>query len=310
MFDNLVIGQKLTEHYTHFDAVTLVEKKPVPNWPFILGIKAATFINENLRQQNDAKKLKILLVYGGAGRTALEILRNCSDVDIEFTDKTANNLQLLEALLKDSSINWFQKLEGEITEPKSFHLESNEHGSKLLEERNNTILFWQSDYKNIKPSLKDYDLIVADFRHKNAGSELLQISQRLKVNGSLVLGSIDNVSLEIFDEHHSLNVLKENFLSMDKITEYPHMYMETRNKHQYAISYLSIWKKISSSAKNVQPSLIRENEILTTAQYYEDQRILTSYEEFHFGEGSHLFLCLKLHLRYFLIYVLFHFFLF
>ncbi|XP_065662407.1 uncharacterized protein LOC136084936 isoform X1 [Hydra vulgaris] len=285
MFDNLVIGEKLTEHYTDFNGETLVEKKPVLNWPYILGSKTAEIINQNIRKYHQENKLKILVAYGGAGRATLEILRNCSNLEIDFTDKTANNLQLLESLLRDSSISWFQKLEGEITESKSYHLEPNECGKKLLEEKNNTISFFQADYKNMRPTLKGYDLIVVDFRYKNAYKELLEITQRLKINGSLILGSIDDVSTELFDANHSLSVLKNNFECLGNISEHPHMYRETRNKHKYAISYLSIWKKVSDFLKSTHVSSVDKEDILTTAQYYEDESILKSYEVFHFGDG-------------------------
>nr|XP_012557475.2 uncharacterized protein LOC100215679 [Hydra vulgaris]XP_047133732.1 uncharacterized protein LOC100215679 [Hydra vulgaris]XP_047133733.1 uncharacterized protein LOC100215679 [Hydra vulgaris]XP_047133734.1 uncharacterized protein LOC100215679 [Hydra vulgaris] len=285
MFDNLVIGEKLTEHYTDFNGETLVKKKPVLNWPYILGNKTAELINQNIRKNNQESKLKILIAYGGAGRVTLEILRNCSNLEIEFTDKTANNLQLLESLLRDSSVSWFQKLEGEITESKSYHLEPTECEKKLLDEKNNTILFFQADYKNMKPTLKDYDLVVADFRYKNAHEELLEITKRLKINGLLVLGSIDDVNTELFDTNHSLSVLKNNFECLENISEHPHIYKETRNKHKYAISYLSIWKKVSDFVKSTHVPSVDDEDILTTAQYYEDENILSSYEVFHYGDG-------------------------
>merc|ERR1711978_839114 len=69
---------------------------------------------------------------------------------------------------------------------------------------------------------------------------------------------------------------------------YPHIYKETRNKHQYAISYFSAWRK-KQDAENIQLTWEEEERLIhystTTAQYYEDKSILTSYDRFHFGPG-------------------------
>ncbi|XP_065674423.1 uncharacterized protein LOC124819331 isoform X2 [Hydra vulgaris] len=281
MFSNLVIGEKLTEHYTNFVAETFVEKKPVSNWPLTIGNKAVELINE-YQNFDTERKFKVMFVNGGAGRAALEILRKCSNLEIEFTDKTANNLQLLKSLLEESSISWLQKLEGEIAESTSFYLKPEESKENLLEKKNNIISFYQMDYKNMKPFFKDYDWIVADFRHNNACHELQEITKRLKINGTLVLGSIDNVHAE--DSNiDCFSFLKQNFVCLET-TEHPHMYKESKNNYKYAISYLSVWKKLTDNTICIQPSLISKMEIHKSTNYYDNENTLKSYELLHYGE--------------------------
>ena len=61
MFDEVKITRHITENYTDFNDNTLVEKKPVPNWPKLLGERAAEVINKH----NEGKPAKVLVVYGG-----------------------------------------------------------------------------------------------------------------------------------------------------------------------------------------------------------------------------------------------------
>ena len=65
MFDEVKITQHITENYADFTDSTLVEKKPVPNWPKLLGQRAAELINK----EYDGKPLKVFVVYGGVSST-------------------------------------------------------------------------------------------------------------------------------------------------------------------------------------------------------------------------------------------------
>lgn len=61
MFDEVKITRHITENYSEFKDDTLVEKKPVPNWPQLLGQRSADLINK----EHEGKPLKVLVVYGG-----------------------------------------------------------------------------------------------------------------------------------------------------------------------------------------------------------------------------------------------------
>jgi hypothetical protein len=55
----------MTEHFTDFGDETLVDEKPVKNWPKIFGRKSAKIIADELGAGNPAK---VLVVDGGVGR--------------------------------------------------------------------------------------------------------------------------------------------------------------------------------------------------------------------------------------------------
>lgn len=63
--------------------------------------------------------------------------------------------------------------------------------------------------------------------------------------------------------------------------------METLNKHEYAISNVSVWKKTQDSAQidTIAGSVNVKNEYSYSNMDYEDEDILKSYEVLHFGNG-------------------------
>ena len=227
------------------------------------------------------------------GRVTLELLRNCQNLSIDHSDDTANKLQVLEQLMEKERIQWYQQVEGKICTALDYHFDSekNETSESLLKAKNNSVTYAQADYKNIRPQFDGYDVIVGDVRHKDGGSELEHVVKRLKTNGLLILGSIDNTSEGAqHSDKHSLAVLQAQFkrvVGMD-VAEFPHMFQETRNKHQYGISYLSAWRKSAEPSQsaigdfNVIPS---SSDVSNTTDYYEDVNILKSYDAFHFGDG-------------------------
>lgn len=284
MFDEVKTTCHITENYSDFLDETLVANKPVPNWPKLLGELCSDLMNKEFEE----KPFKIFVAYGGVGRVTLEILRKCKNVQIDHSDVTANKLQVLQHLLKESKIQWYQQVEGNIIKAMDFSLVK--PVNSLLADKGNTVAYWQADYNNIRSQLDGYDVIVADVRHKDGGTELNHIVKRLKDGGILLLGSIDDVDDNSFDEEHSNTILKTKFQKIDDAPtqRFAHIYGETRNKHQYAISCFSAWRKLQSkdttdlSKFNVIPS---SSEVKSTTDYYEDSHILKSYDAFHFGDG-------------------------
>ena len=106
IFEGNNIGQQISEHFTSWKEPTLLAKKPIPNWPEQFGQLAAEAIN----QEGLAGGVKLLVAHGGVGRTTLELLRNCQDLMIDHTDATANTLQVLEQLLEQSRVQWYEKV--------------------------------------------------------------------------------------------------------------------------------------------------------------------------------------------------------
>ncbi|XP_057311153.1 uncharacterized protein LOC130648998 isoform X1 [Hydractinia symbiolongicarpus] len=290
MFDQNELTMKISEHYSDFTEKLLVEKQPIENWPKLLGQTSVQLINEHVKNV-DKKQSKLLVSFGGPGRSTLEILRGCQNLFIDHTDNSANDLQVLKSLLDDTRIQWYQQLEGFIVKPMEYHL--TETSESLLAEKNNTVNYMQADYNNMRSQLDNYDVIVADFRHKDGGAELLQLINRLRRGGLLILGSIDDLLSEdsCKNKNHSMSVLKTHCSPFMKnnVTEYAHVYYETRNKHQYFISQLSVWvKKLDQDNEvslQVESKKVAVDEEFTTEKYYEDGDILASYKRFHFGPG-------------------------
>ena len=135
-----------------------------------------------------------MIAQGGTGRPALEILRGCQDLDIDYTDSTANNLQVLEQLLDNKKVQWYQVIEGKLSELLEYHLPDDESKQRLLQEKGNTISYWQADYKNMRPFLTGYNIVVIDFRSVEIGFELRHITSKLKDGGLLILGSINAIN--------------------------------------------------------------------------------------------------------------------
>ena len=297
IFDEPSIGQQITEHYTDFIDPVLVQKKPVPNWPSKLGQMAVDQITGEAA--NKAGRLKVLVAGGGTGRAALELLRGCQDLDIDYTDSTANNLQVLEQLLEDGKVQWYQVLEGKLTTLHDYHLNEFESKKRLLQEKGNSISYWQADYKNMRPFLTGYNVIIIDFRSKDIGFELRHIASKLQDGGLLILGSINDMDRTTSTGRCSPSIPNqtkmflerwfEEILCEDSVESYAHIYKETRNKHQYAISNFSVWRKKLGGENIEEDDLITLTQAgetpMTTADYYEDNDILASYDRFHFGSG-------------------------
>ena len=91
----------------------------------------------------------------------------------------------------------------------------------------------------------------------------------------MILASIDK-----FKQFDCLEEIENN-------TSYPHIKMETNNKHEYVISNFSVWRKtkdFEEKNSNNESTYIK-NEYSYDKMDYEDIDILKSYEELHFGNG-------------------------
>ena len=240
IFDGATIGRQISEHFTQWTDSVATQKKPVENWPERLGQMAADQINSEAARG----RLKVLVAHGGTGRLALEILRGCQDLDIDYTDSTANNLQVLEQLLESRKIQWYQVVEGTLNELLEYRLSEYETRDRLLKEKENTIAYWQADYKNLRPHLTGYNVIVVDFRQKNVIFELRHIASKLVDGGLLILGNINEMEADTSTGRSSPVIPSQTKVFLEKwfqeihcddaMESYAHIYKETRNKHQYA----------------------------------------------------------------------------
>ena len=107
-------------------------------WPAIMGELAANIIN-NTTTATTREGRKVMVFGGGAGRTGLELLRNCSNVELDHVDQSPDHYHVLQDLLGQGSVAWRQPLEGRISEERTFQLEGGETQTTLLADRNNTL---------------------------------------------------------------------------------------------------------------------------------------------------------------------------
>eukprot|EP00092_Neocalanus_flemingeri_P038322 GFUD01041721.1.p1 GENE.GFUD01041721.1~~GFUD01041721.1.p1 ORF type:complete len:489 (+),score=124.43 GFUD01041721.1:77-1543(+) len=286
MFGILPAGVKITEHFDDFNDESLLEPKPVKNWPKLFGKLASAAIKNNV--QKDTTSSNVLVVNGGAGRSTLELLRSCDNLLIDHADSSTDHVRVLDSLLKESRISWDQPIEGKIVKKMSFALEAEESVKDLVGNKGNSVSYIHADIKDFPADLARYNIIVADLRHKNAAEDIKILASFLDKDGLLILGSIDDVDEDNPGQTHSCSSLTEYFDRIalnDNDACFSHIYRETRNKHQYAISYFSVWRMKSQVQSSETDPRDDEKCPETTEDYYEDQSILASYDIFHFGDG-------------------------
>ena len=136
MFGVLPPGVRTSESYSDFTESTLLSPAPVRCWPAIMGELAANIINNT---NTTGERRKVMVCGGGAGRTGLEVLRNCTNLELDHVDHSPEHHHILQDLLDRGFISWRQPLEGRISEERRFQLEDGESQTTLLAERNNTL---------------------------------------------------------------------------------------------------------------------------------------------------------------------------
>ena len=139
MFGVLPAGVRISESFSAFTDSTLLSPAPVSCWPATMGQLAANIINSNSNNNSNNVRMKVMVYGGGAGRTGLELLRNCSDMELDHVDHSPDHYRVLKDLLDQGSVSWRQPLEGRISEERTFRLEDSESQTSLLAERNNTL---------------------------------------------------------------------------------------------------------------------------------------------------------------------------
>jgi hypothetical protein len=89
------------------------------------------------------------MAHAGTGRSTLEIMRKCKNLDIHHSDITANVVQVLEDLLKNRKIQWYQQIEGQIDQIHEFNI-TEEERAEIVD--GNNVEYWQTDIRhNFKP---------------------------------------------------------------------------------------------------------------------------------------------------------------
>ena len=87
-----------------------------------------------------------------------------------------------------------------------------------------------------------FNVVIADLRAKDSSDIIRKLSLLIEDSGILILGSIDDIDEEATTEIQSGSELRKKFERIplrDNEALFPHIYQETVNKHQYAMSFLS-----------------------------------------------------------------------
>jgi len=257
IYNSRLFGKMITEHYKDFVEVIDVPEAPLENWPALLGKVSADVINSDpaLKEQ---PRLKVMVAHGSVGRTTLELLRNCYNLDIFHTDCTANLIQVLESLLTDSKVQWLQLTEGILEVPLDYCLSPEESNGQLLGPKGNTIHYWQADYRNIRPILDHFDVIITDFRCENPTEHLLNIIERLNPGGLLILASLDDINSNGRITKNVLEALSTCFKRESNLgpeeDRFTHIVKANRNQYEYAVSKISFWRKRDGVGRNISPT--------------------------------------------------------
>ena len=143
MFGVLPPGVRIGESFSDFTETTLLTPAPIKCWPATFGDIAAKVINKENVKKDQAG---VLVANGGAGRISLELLRNCSNLDIVHADPSQEHYNVLSSLLNNSSLEWDQPLEGRIVERRTYELGVKEKDEALLSDKGNKISFKQSTF--------------------------------------------------------------------------------------------------------------------------------------------------------------------
>ena len=268
-----------------------IHKVATANYPSLLGRIAAGMISDGS---------KVLVVNGGLGRCTYEITRSCQKCVVDFTDPSAEKIQIVTGLYQTGVLRWNQQVEGDIVEEREHQLTADDIG-QINENANDLRPKPVADYKAAGDALdSDYDFIVADFRYYKP--PLAEISARLKPDGILLVatmeenGGLDAETAKAFDrtklaladniscwysakEDNGANSLFPHIMAV------AHFFQETINKHEFMVSNVSAWRKsgdVSGGSKEVGKEAdynVHQDDL------YKDKGVLEAYDKFHFGPG-------------------------
>ena len=108
-------------------------------------------------------------------------------------------------------------MEGNIFETHDYHFKNGETPSSLLTDKNNSVAYWQADYKNIRPQYDGYDVIVGDIRYKDGSPELSHFTQRyvLSLSDKVLFSCVTFCTFET--QYHRYQIWFRQIIS-DKIS--------------------------------------------------------------------------------------------
>ena len=297
---NNLIGQSITENYSNFNF-----DKVLPNSS--LNKNKSLDITENFQQDLAKAALefikngsKIFVAYGSTGRTSYEILKNSENLKLDHTALTANHLKVLQTLIENGKITWYQQLEGDINQLHEYTSKDYDD----IESKNHEISYIQVDYHNMSKlsHLKDYDCIIVDFKYKGVAQKVLENLKKIVKNGGIiVMASIEDIKNVKMNGFRKLASPNRNFTRI---------FSEHSKKFTYLTSKISIWQKsdIVDGLDHSESILLRQGQQCSgttsgfgsddcefdildkfqnyTQEYYEEYYVIAGYKMAHFNKKT------------------------
>lgn len=218
------------------------------------------------------QRLKILVVYGGAGGLTLNLVKHINNADFYHTDSNGEILAPFNAILNGKFITWEQRTEGVIHDKCYFWTE--EPLANTLKKNNNSLTSMLVDYSNLPETLSGFDIIIGEFKSFDKVTDFLKVKEKLKREDSLIIAATCKGFLE-------KTLVGGNFISRESAN---HLILETNNKRQYIPSEFS-YAKVETLRSTFEEETGNDSTDQQSSDYYERKDILDSYREFHFQKG-------------------------
>lgn len=191
------------------------------------------------------------------GRMSFELAKTFKHVvGIDFS---ANFIKVAQDLKDNGVLRFEKKIEGDIKENREITLKDLELENIDLQR----LEFWQGDACNLRPHLKNYDMVIAiNLLDRLYDPELFlrDIGKRLNKDGIFIVGSPFTWSDEYVKKEHWLGgkiedgkpiysqdtlgkILDEEFVLVDGPFDVEFVIQEHIRKYQHTFSKFSVWKK-------------------------------------------------------------------
>jgi 5-histidylcysteine sulfoxide synthase/putative 4-mercaptohistidine N1-methyltranferase len=240
---------KLLSEYAEFHYGD--EHLGVPNYPKAIAELAVTAMA-------DAPRRRALDLGCASGRATFELAKHFDEVvGVDFSARFIN--QGVE-MANRGTLRYTVIEEGELVGYRSRTLEDHE-----LTEASARVQFWQGDACNLKPTFKDYDLVLASNlldRLYDPAKFLAEIPSRIRPGGVLVMASPYSWLEKHTERDHWLGGFKkdgENYPTREALKDHldahfellgepqklPFVIRETANTFQHNFTEVTIWRRKS-----------------------------------------------------------------
>jgi 5-histidylcysteine sulfoxide synthase len=274
------LGQLISEHYLDFTDDVKLDTPPVRNAQAWIAEQVAAVV---------PPKAELVVLQGGPGRLTAELVHRLSSgpglSSMCHTDCSAQYLDVLQAGIKDGELRWERTLEGIIDATETYTFPE----AMLAALRATPVSYFQVDlWKDLRRGEtgclrlgKCFDVAVADLSvlgridWPTRGLVPPDLHTTVKEGGRLVL--VRPRDSPPFDPPAGF-VRDEQFPAKT----FAHIARDTRRKHTFAVSELTVWLRTATASEAVDPSNVVVD-LPGEPEYYAKPSIVEAYDKFHFG---------------------------